>query len=184
MPTATRTFTFNSTADGWTFSNSSSDQTSGWFAPDGDPVGSIFFRTFGRNKSGTVTAQWTGTFLDLNVPTNGVITGYSLGSYSHRVSTWVVGSTSGLGSLSIIDTATRTLVGSRNYTGLTSWATVSNNPNITGLLLPANRTVTLRIIAQVNAANNASAEVRILMDNIRVDTTYDTLAPPKYYFVT
>jgi hypothetical protein len=185
MPTATRTFSFNSTGDGWTFSSGSAALTGGWFGPDGDPAGSIFFRSFGRNNRGTVTAQWIGTFNDLNVPTGTVVTGYSTCSYAHRAQAWVVGAnTTSLGNLTAIDTATRTLVGPRTYSGLTSWATVSNTPNITGLFLPSTNTVTLRIIAQVDTANNASAEVRLLMDNIRVDVIYDTLAPPKYYFVT
>jgi hypothetical protein len=186
MPTFNKIFTFATNTDGWTSSAAGNGTTGGFFDADGQTAGSIFSRCFGRNNNGTVTWAWTGTFASLGMPVGARITGYTLCSYSHRAFAWVVGSTpTQWGALTFNDgVATRTIMSATSYTGLTSWATKTNNLNVSGLLLSRDTPISFNMTASVRTANNASAEVRILLDNLRLDITYEDTPAPKYYITT
>lgn len=177
MPT-TKTFTFATTSDGWTFT-SGGNATGTFTSGDGNPAGSLLVSNLGRNKVDVNGYwSWTGTFEDLGVPSGDTVTGYSAASFDHKCSVWNVVDSASIGPLDINDGTARTLVTAQSFTGTTAWATKSNSPAITGLSLASTTSVTIYIYDNLDNGNNVAAQVDVGADNISITIEHETPSNP------
>jgi hypothetical protein len=181
MSTVSKSFLFNSDSEGWVATvTDGAVVTAAWSSAQG---GELSMRIAGKNKvSANNYWQWTGTFQDLGVPSNGTVTGIGLGGssqsyYSGQCSEWVVGGTANnTGPFEIRNSGAGTLIGTfsaqqTNYTSTTAWTKYASSA-VSIPSAPATSGITLRLYNDLQTASSNSAAVTILQDDIYFDIGY------------
>jgi len=151
MSTITKTFSFASTVESWSWGGSG---TATWESADGSPDnGCLSVQLTGKNQNpGVGYWVWTGTFEDLGVPSGATISDVGtsgIADFNWRCSEYTTGTgTNSVGPFAIYDNqATPVIIGtfSTEQTSVdttATWATVDGSA-VTGLSLASNTIIQL-----------------------------------------
>jgi hypothetical protein len=172
------TYSFNTTADGWT-GNGGTSTTDSYQSAAGNPAGALQSSITGRNQN-NATAGWyiAGmTWEDLGVPVGAEINSVN-GSYDWRCSNWNVGNTtSNSGELYITDSGggnKTTLESPLTFSGTTAWATrdAGGYISVPAAIAHHDSAIIISLIGTLRTASNAAANVTRQMDNIYLSIDY------------
>jgi len=176
---ATKTYTFNADAEGWTNTACGAPgATCQWLSSDGSPAnGSLNGSETRKNKSGTYTWELSSiTWESLGVPSGATVTEVD-GSYNHKaaVCTSCVSTSGDLLVRDSGDTATIvTLETAVSYSVATSWAArnASGVQSVGASYQASNTGIILRITGTLGNANVGGASTDIRQDQISLTITY------------
>jgi hypothetical protein len=184
MADVVKQFSFNTDAEGWTFSAGGGSNLSGTRDTTEDATndtnsGTGVLQTVrsGRNATnGTPYWEWTGSWESLGVPAGSTVSAVNL-NYDWRCSTYTTGNnTSATGPAELRDASGNlrgTFSTAQTFGATTSWATKTGTA-ITGLSDTSSTQIKLRIGASPKTGNSTSANVTLRQDWIVVTVTYTT----------
>ena len=179
MATTTKTWTFDSSAEGWVLTPTGS--VTGGFS-----TAYLYAETTGRNNTNTFYFEWSGNWEQLGVPSGSTVTEVGSGTtndYDWRCSIATVSNGGTVGPFEFYDN-TPSLQGTfstgNNFSGsTTSWATVNGSSiSVPSAIQASNSIIRLRLNGLLNNANDKNAKTQVDYDNISVQITYSAAASP------
>lgn len=188
MATATKTYNFTGSAEGWSWTTVSGTPTSATYNNNrleyASPVGrrlaakgywsisGTFASIFGINASDTVTGYSGAAF-------NGACTSYDNMAYFYEADVDAV-----YGALNINDGTDRIIIPNQStYTGAPQTHTPSIDPKIEGLSLPGSTSITLRLYVSSGNGNVTTSNATGYVDDISVSIEYTSGSSSRRVFM-
>lgn len=176
MATITKTFTFATTVEGYA-ATTASGVTGGWDGTvGGAAAGSLKMRRAGKNLAAAQSYwEWTGTWEDLGVPADSIVTAIRLNSGWTRCSEYTVGASSTIGPYEIRDAAAAligTLWTGRATTATDTGTAIAQQAAVTIPTHASATTVKIRLADTLATGSSNSAAVSTHDDDVALLITY------------
>jgi hypothetical protein len=135
--------------DEWTFT-ADGDGTGGHKDGDGGPEGCMYANIVGDSQADAGYWEWTGTWEDLGVLPNSIVTAVQLADIASKCVTWLGADGSDLGPFQVLDAEDAVLGtiwdGRSNLAGVDAeWVSAGEQTAVTGLTCASDDTVKLRL---------------------------------------
>jgi hypothetical protein len=181
MSTLTLSYTFPSSAQGWSWTSTTGGTylTAGWTGSDGNPAGCLAVVQSGAAISES-DGRWSlgGTWESFGVPAFSTITQVQITNIDEEGTSLVAGGAAGPYELSDGSTSQATILASNGFDpGTTAWASRSGSAVAvpTGLQ-PSSSTIAFWLLNSLGAPGNGGGTVSL--DNLSIKITYTTGGPP------
>jgi len=175
--TATKTFTFATSAEGFTGTSGGKSNLT-YDSGVGNPAGSLKTDSAGRNNLDTSDWTWTGTWEDLGIPAGSTVTQIRLDGGYTKVTAWNVVDSVTIGPYKLKDSGgvdQATLWNGRTPTGTDSdWVAISaqTDQNVPSALQASNSTIKLYLERTIDLGNNKNAQATFYEDQLSFVITY------------
>ena len=184
MSTIPKTFAFATDAESHNFT-SGGKATGGYDGAQGNPTGSIYVNSAGRNNSDTSYFLWQGTWVDLlGIDSNSTVTNIQLTDLETYVNTYSTVTSATIGPLQLRNSSgvsQATLWSGRTPTGTDgSWQSAGSqtSQSVPAPLQPATTTIQLYYQVTITLGNDKAAQFDANIDNVDYLVTYN--APQNY----
>jgi len=180
--TATKTFTFATSAEGFTGTSGGKSNLT-YDSGVGNPAGSLKTDSAGRNNLDTSDWTWTGTWEDLGIPAGSTVTQIRLDAGYTKVTAWNVVDSVTIGPYKLKDSGgvdQATLWTGRTPTGADSdWVAISaqTDQNVPSALQASNSTIKLYLERTIDLGNDKNAQATIYEDQLSFVITYTSPVP-------